>query len=117
MFFPFFMAFGLLVSLLKLGEELAEGRGKLPFFLFFLLGGDCMDFLPGDVGTGWLPPAPQGWAALARASALREAGAKGLGLVGVSSSLLATLPCKGSACKEGVEIFHHSWQKSSHLAS
>lgn len=110
------MAFGLLVSLLKLGEELAEGRGKLPFFLFFLLGGDCMDFLPGDVGTGWLPPAPQGWAALAQASALREAGAKGLGLVGVSSSLLATLPCKGSACKEGAEIFHHSWQKLSHLA-
>lgn len=34
-FFPFFMAFGLLVSLLKLGEELAEGRGKLPFFFFF----------------------------------------------------------------------------------
>lgn len=80
-FFPFFMAFGLLVSLLKLGEELAEGRGKLRFFFCFLLGGDCVYFLPEDVGTGWLPPAPQGWAALAWASALPEAGAKGLGLV------------------------------------
>lgn len=49
-----------------------------------------MYFLPGDVGTGWLPPAPQGWAALARASALREAGAKGLGLVG---SVPARWPC------------------------
>lgn len=32
-FFPFFMAFELLVSLLKLGEELAKGRGSC-FFIF-----------------------------------------------------------------------------------